>query len=169
MHHQPHPIAPDQVLTAAQMRDAEQRLMDAGTDVHTLMQRAGRGAAEWVWRIASGAPVTVLCGPGNNGGDGYVIAETLRERSFPVQLVAALPPATDAAKRAASLYSGPVVDAAGFDFQTELGPDTFAVVEKWQDADALKAHAAAPHMAAYAAKVGDLIAERAVYILTSAE
>ena len=64
---------------------------------------------------------------------------------------------------------GPVVDAAGFDFQTELGPDTFAVVEKWQDADALKAHAAAPHMAAYAAKVGDLIAERAVYILTSAE
>ncbi|QNE04968.1 NAD(P)H-hydrate dehydratase [Croceicoccus marinus] len=113
MHHQPHPIAPDQVLTAAQMRDAEQRLMDAGTDLHTLMQRAGRGAAEWVWRIASGAPVTVLCGPGNNGGDGYVIAETLRERGFPVQLVAALPPATDAAKRAASLYSGPVVDAAG--------------------------------------------------------
>ena len=112
MHHQPHPIAPDQVLTAAQMRHAEQRLMDAGADVHTLMQRAGRGAAEWVWRIASGAPVTVLCGPGNNGGDGYVIAESLRERGFPVQLVAALPPGTDAAKRAASLYRGPVVDAA---------------------------------------------------------
>ena len=112
MHHQPHPIAPDQVLSAAQMQGAEQRLMDAGTDVHTLMQRAGRGAAEWVWRIASGAPVTVLCGPGNNGGDGYVIAEILRERGFPVQLVAALPPATDAARRAASLFSGPVVDAA---------------------------------------------------------
>ncbi len=112
MHHQPHPIAPDQVLTAAQMQGAEQRLMDAGADVHVLMQRAGRGAAEWVWRIASGAPVTVLCGPGNNGGDGYVIAEALRGRGFPVQLVAALPPGTDAAKRAASLYRGSVVDAA---------------------------------------------------------
>ena len=37
----------------------------------------GAGAAEWVWRVAAGRPVTVLCGPGNNGGDGYVIAETL--------------------------------------------------------------------------------------------
>jgi ADP-dependent NAD(P)H-hydrate dehydratase / NAD(P)H-hydrate epimerase len=112
MHHQPHPIAPDQVLTAAQMLHAEHRLMDAGTDVHALMQRAGRGAAEWVWRIASGTPVTVLCGPGNNGGDGYVIAQALHDRGFPVQIVAALPPATEAARRAASLYRGAIVDAA---------------------------------------------------------
>jgi quinol monooxygenase YgiN len=42
------------------------------------------------------------------------------------------------------------------------------VVEKWADLDALKAHAAAPHMAAYAAKTKDLLASRAVHILTPA-
>ncbi len=111
MEHRPGPHAPDQVLTVAQMQSAEQRLMDAGHDVHELMQRAGRGAAEWVWRIAAHAPVTVLCGPGNNGGDGYVIAETLRQRGYAVAVVAALPPGTDAAKRAASLYKGETVTA----------------------------------------------------------
>lgn len=104
-------IAPDQVLTVAQMVAAEQRLMDAGTDVHELMQRAGRGAAEYVRRMAAGAPVTVLCGPGNNGGDGYVVAEALREAGGPVVVVSAMPPKTDAARRAADLYQGPVVDA----------------------------------------------------------
>lgn len=64
---------------------------------------------------------------------------------------------------------GPVVDAEFGSFQTPLGPDTFVVIEKWQDADALKAHAAAPHMAAYAAKVKDLIAERQIHVLSSAE
>jgi len=101
--------ASDQVLTAAQMVAAEERLMAAGTDVHELMQRAGRGAADYVWRMAAGAPVTVLCGPGNNGGDGYVIAEAIRERGGPVTVFAARDPGTDAARRAASLYAGPVV------------------------------------------------------------
>ena len=70
----------DQVLTVAQMRAAEQALMASGTSVDRLMQIAGRGAADWVWRMAGHRKVTVLCGPGNNGGDGYVIAEALRER-----------------------------------------------------------------------------------------
>lgn len=105
--------AADQVLTVAQMVAAEERLMAGGTDVHALMQRAGRGAAEYVWRMAGRSKVTVLCGPGNNGGDGYVIAETLRERGGAVQVVAARQPGTDAARRAASLYAGPIVDASG--------------------------------------------------------
>lgn len=64
---------------------------------------------------------------------------------------------------------GPVVDAEFGSFQTPLGPETFVVIEKWRDADALKAHAAAPHMAAYAAKVKDLIADRQIHVLSSAE
>ena len=64
---------------------------------------------------------------------------------------------------------GPVVDAEFGAFQTPLGPDTFMVIEKWQDAEALKAHAAAPHMAAYGAKVKDLIAKRAIHVLSAAE
>lgn len=103
-----------QVLNVAQMRAAEQALIAAGTDVHQLMQRAGRGAGEWVRRIAAGRPVTVLCGPGNNGGDGWVIAEYLREHGNPVTVVVAREPGTGAAKTARSLYRGAAVpgDAA---------------------------------------------------------
>ena len=64
---------------------------------------------------------------------------------------------------------GAAVDAPGdLKFQTRFGPDTFVVVEKWQSIEALKAHAAAPHMAAYAAKTRDLIANRGVHVLTPA-
>lgn len=88
------------------MRAAEQALIDAGTGVDELMQRAGRGAAEWVWRIAGHRPVTVLCGPGNNGGDGYVIAQALHERGAQVRVIAACNPKTDAARTARALYTG---------------------------------------------------------------
>jgi quinol monooxygenase YgiN len=53
-------------------------------------------------------------------------------------------------------------------FQAPIGPDTFMVVEKWESAEALKAHAAAPHMAAYAAKVKDWIATRTIHVLSPA-
>jgi quinol monooxygenase YgiN len=61
------------------------------------------------------------------------------------------------------------VDAEGAgDTQTRFGPDTFVVVEKWASLKALKAHAAAPHMAAYAAKTKDLIASRVIHVLSPA-
>lgn len=61
------------------------------------------------------------------------------------------------------------VDAEGAGaIQTKLGEDTFVVVEKWESLEALKAHAAAPHMAAYAAKVKDMLAGRAVHVLSPA-
>ena len=64
---------------------------------------------------------------------------------------------------------GPATDAEGMgSFQTKFGADTFVVIEKWRDAQALKAHAAAPHMAAYAAKVKDLIASRVIHVLSPA-
>jgi quinol monooxygenase YgiN len=64
---------------------------------------------------------------------------------------------------------GPAVDADGLgSFQTKLGPDTFLVIEKWESVEALKAHAAAPHMAAYSAKVKDLIASRVIHVLSPA-
>jgi hydroxyethylthiazole kinase-like uncharacterized protein yjeF len=99
----------EQVLTVAQMRAAEEDLIRAGSSVDALMQIAGRGAAEWVWRMAGHHPVTVLCGPGNNGGDGYVIAEALRERGGKVRVVAAVEPKTDAARKARALYLGEVL------------------------------------------------------------
>jgi quinol monooxygenase YgiN len=65
---------------------------------------------------------------------------------------------------------GPAVDAEGVGgIQTELGPDTFVVVEKWESVAALKAHAAAPHMAAYAAKTREMVAHRVVHVLSPAD
>jgi ADP-dependent NAD(P)H-hydrate dehydratase / NAD(P)H-hydrate epimerase len=80
----------------------------AGVSEWELMQRAGAGAAQWVWRVAAGRAVTVLCGPGNNGGDGYVIAEWLRARGIDVVAVAPQKPATDTARLACQSYAGEV-------------------------------------------------------------
>ena len=64
---------------------------------------------------------------------------------------------------------GAAVDADNaLPFQTKYGPDTFVVVEKWESMDALKAHAAAPHMAAYGAKTKEMIASRVIHILSPA-
>ena len=61
---------------------------------------------------------------------------------------------------------GAAIDAdPGLPFQKKWGDDAFVVVEKWESMDALKAHAAAPHMAAYGAKTKELIASRVIHIL----
>ncbi|MGA7265933.1 MAG: putative quinol monooxygenase [Stellaceae bacterium] len=61
---------------------------------------------------------------------------------------------------------GPAVDAEGIgSFQAKFGPDTFVVIEKWESPDALQAHGASPHMAAYAAKTRDMIASRTIHVL----
>ncbi len=63
----------------------------------------------------------------------------------------------------------PAVDATGLeDMQAPLGPDTFVVIEKWESADALRAHSAAPHMAAYGEKVKASIVGRVLHILSPA-
>ena len=59
------------------------------------------------------------------------------------------------------------VDAEGAgSSQTRFGEDTFVVVEQWASLEALRAHAAAPLMAAYAARTKDLIASRVIHVLS---
>ena len=102
-------IAPSQILSADQMRAAEGALIAGGIGVDELMQRAGRGAAEYVWRVAGPLRrVTVLTGPGNNGGDGWVIAEAIRQHGGRVTVVPAADPRSEAARLARSLYHGDV-------------------------------------------------------------
>ncbi len=64
---------------------------------------------------------------------------------------------------------GPVIDFPEFGpFQAQLGPDTFVVVEKWASPEALNAHAAAPHMKAYAEKTRGMIEKRVIHVLSPA-
>jgi quinol monooxygenase YgiN len=61
---------------------------------------------------------------------------------------------------------GPAIDAEGAGaMQAKFGPDTFVVIEKWESPEALRAHATSPHMAAYAAKTREMIANRVIHVL----
>ncbi len=63
-------------------------------------------------------------------------------------------------------YTATIDAAPGLGFQAEFGPDTFVVVEKWATRESLEAHSKAPHMAAYGAKTRDLVASRAIHVLS---
>ena len=106
------------ILTAERMRGAEQAAIDGGAGVETLMERAGAALAEAAYRFAGPMPALLLCGPGNNGGDGYVAARHLAERGVKVRIAALGDPTSDAARWARSQWSGEVenlseVDGAG--------------------------------------------------------
>jgi ADP-dependent NAD(P)H-hydrate dehydratase / NAD(P)H-hydrate epimerase len=98
----------DPILTTSAMRAAEDRAIAGGTSAQELMERAGAGVAEAVRRFGFGESTVVLCGPGNNGGDGYVAARLLRAAGVPVRVAALSDPKTDAAIEARRRWNGPV-------------------------------------------------------------
>ena len=94
------------IATAAQMRAAEQAVLDGGVSIDELMERAGLAVAREVRRFAAGRAVLVAAGPGNNGGDGYVAARHLAEWGIDV-VVATLGSAREgAAARMAARWAG---------------------------------------------------------------
>lgn len=97
------------ILSAAEMRSAEQAMIDDGISNELLMQRAGNGAAQMIWRVSSNMPTLVLCGQGNNGGDGYIIAEWLRQKGVVVSVAATSPPKTNVAKIAKAQWQGDTI------------------------------------------------------------
>jgi hydroxyethylthiazole kinase-like uncharacterized protein yjeF len=99
--------APRPILTAERMRAAEQGAIAGGTSVQELMERAGAGLAEAVYHFAGPLPALILCGPGNNGGDGYVVARHLAERGVDVRVAAMAEPKSEA-KWARSRWNGEV-------------------------------------------------------------
>jgi len=101
------------ILTAEAMRRAEQAAIDGGVGVEELMERAGAALAEAAYRYGGPMKTLVLCGPGNNGGDGYVAARHLFEREVDVRVAALAEPKSDAAKSARSRWTGPVEALTG--------------------------------------------------------
>lgn len=96
------------ILTAEAMRAAEQAAIDAGSSVEALMEQAGAALAEAIYRFAGPTPALFLCGPGNNGGDGFVGARHLAARGVAVRVAALSEPKSDAAKLARSRWDGEV-------------------------------------------------------------
>ena len=97
---------PREIMTVAEMTAADSAAVARGVLVSTLMERAGIAVAEAVRARLSHRRVVIWCGPGDNGGDGYVAARHLRRRGWSVRVEASAPPATDAARRAAARWKG---------------------------------------------------------------
>jgi ADP-dependent NAD(P)H-hydrate dehydratase / NAD(P)H-hydrate epimerase len=96
------------ILIAAEMRAAEARAIERGIPETLLMERAGRALAEAVRLHVGPREALVLCGPGNNGGDGYVAARHLATFGYPVRVAALGQPTAEAARWAREQWNGPV-------------------------------------------------------------
>ncbi|MGV6872428.1 NAD(P)H-hydrate dehydratase [Pseudochelatococcus sp. B33] len=134
------------LLTTDRMREADRRTIEAGTPGYTLMQRAGHAVADRAVQLlakrteisrteisrtelsraetspfrpgdAGGRIAAVLCGPGNNGGDGFVAARVLAARGFTVRLglFGSLEALKGDAAEAAADWSGDVLATADVD------------------------------------------------------
>ncbi|WP_254605071.1 NAD(P)H-hydrate dehydratase [Sphingomonas bacterium] len=102
------------IATAAQMRAAEQAVMDGGVSVDELMERAGLAIAREVRRFAANRRILIAAGPGNNGGDAYVAARHLAAWGLQVAVSAHGRAGEGAAARMAARWTGRTValDAA---------------------------------------------------------
>jgi hydroxyethylthiazole kinase-like uncharacterized protein yjeF len=101
-------LAARQILTVAETAKADQAAIAAGTPGTVVMERAGTAVADAICARFRAQPAIVACGPGNNGGDGYVVARVLKSRGWPVEVAALAEPTTDDAKAARALWDGPV-------------------------------------------------------------
>ena len=99
------------LLTPPQMGDADRAAKASGVDGFGLMEAAGGAVAVAVGARWPMRPVTVLCGPGNNGGDGFIAARHLADAGWPVRLalLGSRDKLSGEAAQAASLWKGPLV------------------------------------------------------------
>lgn len=114
-----------ELLTSAEMSEADRLTIAGGVPGSALMEAAGRAVADAVSGRRQGRGVTVVAGPGNNGGDGFVAARILAERGTPVRviLVGACARLKGDAAAAAARWTGPVEIAS----DAALDPDRVVV------------------------------------------
>lgn len=105
------------LYTAEQIRALEQRaLTQYGESEARLMTRAGQGACAWLCQhAAAGAPWVVLCGAGNNGGDGYVLAHCAQQQGWSVVVMATGAARSGPARAARARYQQAGGEVVAFD------------------------------------------------------
>ncbi len=96
------------IVTASKMRSAERHAIEAGTSETELMERAGRSLAEAIRFHAGPRETLFLCGPGNNGGDGFVAARHLAAWGYRARVAILGEPTAEAARWARSQWEGEV-------------------------------------------------------------
>jgi len=98
------------LLTAIQMAEADRLTVASGISEIELMENAGRPVAQAIMQRWTPRPVIVLCGPGSNGGDGFVAARRLTEADWPVRVASLVPrdQLRGSAAHHAALWRGPV-------------------------------------------------------------
>ncbi|MEM6337745.1 MAG: NAD(P)H-hydrate epimerase, partial [Bacteroidota bacterium] len=126
---------PHLVLSVEAMRQADERTMqEVGIDGFTLMETAGRGVVDAMRRHLgelAGRRILVLCGKGNNGGDGFVIARVLDAQGASVHVVHVAPIADstpDARRQAGILAHSPRVEVSPFTTLDDL-PECDVIVD----------------------------------------
>lgn len=96
------------LLSPAAMRTAENAAIANGISALRLMERASSAAVLAIQGFAPGVPTLVLCGPGNNGGDGYGVACGLLARGIPVRVAASSTASGEPAATMAARWNGPI-------------------------------------------------------------
>lgn len=112
-----------EILTVADLARADQAAIAAGTPGLVLMERAGAAVADAICDRWSPRRTVVLCGPGANGGDGYVVARLLRKRGWPVWVEASSPPVHPDARINAAKWRGRTGALSPTDGEAELVVD----------------------------------------------
>jgi hydroxyethylthiazole kinase-like uncharacterized protein yjeF len=110
-------VRPRPILTVSEVAAADAAAIAGGVPGTVLMERAGAAVADAICARFRPQPAFVLCGPGNNGGDGYVAARILSERGWPVEVRALGEPVTQDAQAASARWQGLVEPLDG-----ALGP-----------------------------------------------
>lgn len=137
-----------EILSASEMSKTEAAAIADGTPAFQLMQNAGHAVAQEIMSCLEPCETLILCGPGNNGGDGFITAAQLKKNGWPVR-VACLAKKSELkglSAQAAKMWDGPIeslnsnlsvhqtkliVDAIfGTGFKGGLDPETLTLFEK---------------------------------------